>query len=65
MARVKIEYVVDHLSSQFRRALEATLQEHFPNEPYDSHAVFRTFKRMVSRKCNTWENVSDSYVEKE
>jgi hypothetical protein len=45
MAKVKIEDVVDHLSSEFRRALEETMKEHFPNQSFDTHNVFRTFKR--------------------
>ena len=65
MAKVKIEDVVDHLSSEFRRALEETIEEHFPNQNFDSRDVFRTFKRQVYRKCNVWENVPDQYVEKE
>jgi hypothetical protein len=64
MAKVKIEDVVDHLSSEFRRALEETMKEHFPNQSFDTHNVFRTFKRQVSRKCNTWESVPEQYVEK-
>jgi hypothetical protein len=65
MAKVKIEDVVDHLSTEFRRALEETLNEHFPNQNFDSKDVFRTFKRQVYRKCSVWENVPDQYVEKD
>jgi len=65
MARVKIEDIIDHLDSEMRRALEATMKEHFPGQSFDNRAVFRTFKRMVYRKCNIWENVPDDYVEKE
>lgn len=62
MTKVQIEEVVDHLSSEFRRALEETMKEHFPNQNFDSFAVFRTFKRQVYRKCNVWETVPDRYV---
>lgn len=65
MAKVKIEDIVDYLSSEFRRALEETIKEHFPNQNFDSGDVFRTFKRQVYRKCSVWENVPDQYVEKE
>ncbi len=65
MARIKIEDVFSHLDNQIRRALEATLNEHFPNQNIDPRNVFRTFKRQVSRKCNTWENIPDNFVEKE
>lgn len=65
MARIKVEDVVDHLDSEFRKALEATMQQHFPDKQFNSREVFRTFKKMVYRKCNVWEDVPDHLVEKE
>lgn len=64
MARIKVEDVVDHLDSEFRKALEATLQQYFPDQQFESREVFRTFKKMVYMKCNAWENVPDDLVEK-
>lgn len=32
MAKVKIENFFDHLDSEIRKALEATLNEHFPGQ---------------------------------
>jgi hypothetical protein len=64
MALVKIEDVIDHLDSEIRKALDATLRQHFPGQSFDSRAVYRTFKRMVYRKCSVWEEVPDSIVEK-
>lgn len=64
MAKIKIEDVVDHLDSEFRKALEATIQQHFPDSSFDSREVFRTFKKMVYRKCNVWEDIPDNLVEK-
>ena len=63
MARVKIEEVVDHLSTEMRRALGDTVREVLPNANVDEHALFRAFVRAVRRKCNTWERVPDHYVE--
>jgi len=65
MAKVQMDELVDHLSSEIRRALEDTLAEHFPNAQVDAHEVFRTFRRAVRRKCSTWETVPDQYVEKD
>lgn len=62
MAQVKIEDIVDHLSSEFRRALEDTFAAHAPNVRIDSYQVFRDFRRAVYRKCNVWENVPDQFV---
>lgn len=63
MARIKIEDIVDHLDREFRKALENTLEEHFPTEDFDARDVFRTFKRKIRRKCSAWENVPDQFVE--
>lgn len=63
MANIKTEEIVDHLSSEFRKALEIAVREVLPEAQFDSFALFRAFRRAVGRKCNTWERVSDSYVE--
>ena len=63
MAKVKIEDVIDHLDTEIRNALAETIKDHFPNQSFDERDVFRTFKRMVGRKCSTWESVPDQYVE--
>lgn len=63
MARVKIEEIVDDLSPQMRKALEAAVRQVLPDAEFNSHQLFREFKRAVGRKCNTWEQVKDSHVE--
>jgi len=62
MAQVNMEEIVDHLSSEIKRALEDTIKEHFPDQDFDRNAVFRTFKRKVYQKCSVWENVPDKLV---
>lgn len=63
MARVKPEEIVEHLDSEFRRALAAAVHQILPSAQFNEHQLFRAFKREVGRKCSTWEHVSDSYVE--
>ena len=63
MAQIKIESVIEHLDTEIRNALEATIKEHFPNQSFDKRQVFRTFKRMVSRKCKDWEDIPDEFIE--
>jgi hypothetical protein len=63
MARVKIEEIVDHLSSDMRRALADAVQRACPGCDVDKRALFREFRRAVGRKCSTWENVPDRYVD--
>jgi hypothetical protein len=63
MARVQIEEIVDHLSSDIRRALGAAVEETLPSTNCDQHALFRAFKRAVWCKCNQWEQVPDRLVD--
>lgn len=65
MARVKIEEIVDDLSTEMRSALEAAVKEVLPDAEFDRSALFRAFKRAVRRKCSTWERVRDDHVEAE
>lgn len=64
MASVKMEEIVAHLSSEVRRALEDAVRQVAPETQINSHELFRAFKRAIGRKCNTWEQVPDQYVEK-
>lgn len=64
MAQVQIEEIIDHLSGEIRRALEAAVEDVDSDIEIDSHDLFRAFKRAVGRKCSTWETVPDSYVRK-
>lgn len=63
MARVKVEEIVDHLSTEFRKALAMTIRNEFPDASFDERALYRKFRRNVGRKCSTWERVPDHYVE--
>lgn len=65
MARVKIEEIVDHLSSEIRNALKQAVENTLPDADFDERELFRNFRRAVGRKCSTWENVPDHYVDKD
>lgn len=65
MAKVKIEEVVDHLDLEFRKALQATLREHFPDQAFNARAVFKTFKKEVYKKCNDWESIPNKFIRSE
>ena len=64
MAQVKMDELVDHLSSEMTRALEEAVQEVLPGVQCDSHELFRAFKRAVYRKCSIWERIPDQCVQK-
>jgi hypothetical protein len=65
MARVKIEYIIDHLSTDMRSALDAAVKKVLPEATFDRYQLFRAFRSAVGRKCSTWEKVPDNYVESE
>ncbi|HNW97776.1 MAG TPA: hypothetical protein PKK00_05110 [Bacteroidales bacterium] len=62
MARIKIDYIIDYLNKDIRKALEETLKQYFPNESFDNRALFHTFKRNVAKKCSSWEEVPDHLI---
>ena len=62
MASVKIEEIVDHLSTEMRRALRDAVQSVAPTAQIDDHELFRAFRKAVGRKCNEWEKVPDNFV---
>jgi hypothetical protein len=53
MARVKIEEIVDSLSSEITKALEDAVRQVLPEADVNRGDLFRAFKRAVARKCST------------
>jgi hypothetical protein len=62
MAEVKIDDILNDLSTEMRNALEAAVRQVLPDANFDRNELFRAFQREVSRKCRTWEKVRDKYV---
>ena len=58
-----MEEVVEHLRSEIRKALRDAVEEVSPNSNIDEYELYRAFRRAVRRKCSTWENVPDNYVD--
>jgi len=65
MAKIKIEEFIEHLDREIRKALDATILEHFPHQEYNSRALFKTFKKEATKKCNTWESIPNKYIKSE
>lgn len=63
MAKVNIEEIIDHLSSEMRRSFRDSVNSVIPGATFDERKLFRRFKREVRRKCSTWENVPHQYVD--
>ena len=62
MAQLKIEDVVYHLDSEFKKALEDTLKKYAPEAEFNRQEAFRFFLRRVYHHCSVWENVPDACV---
>jgi len=64
MAKINIEEVIDHLSSQMRKAIEDAVYSSVPDAAFDGRVLFYEFKRAVGSECDTWVEIPDEYVEK-
>ena len=64
MAKVKIEDVVYHLDSEFKKALDDTMAAFAPNIAYSRDELFKFFLSRVYKHCSTWENIPDKYIDK-
>ena len=62
MAEVKIDDVLYHLNSEFKKALAETLAEFAPNVRVDISSAFKYFHKCVYAHCKVWETVPDSCV---
>ena len=62
MPRVKIEKILDRLSSELTRALDDALSS-VGADGVDARELFRAFVRAADRRCSTWERVPDSAVD--
>jgi hypothetical protein len=63
MARVKIEDVVYHLDSEFKKALDDTIKKFAPNVDYNRSELFNFFLKRVYQHCSAWKTVPDSCIE--
>lgn len=63
MARIRVEEVVDHLESEFRKALKNSVRDVIPGADFNERELYRKFQRHIGRQCSTWERVPDRYVE--
>jgi hypothetical protein len=62
-AKIQVDEIVDHLSSEFRSALDMSVQRAIPGAKFDSTELFREFNRAISSRRSTWEKVPDRYVD--
>jgi hypothetical protein len=65
MTRVKVEGIIEHLSKDIRGALEEAVLSAYPFQTVNRDDIYREFRRALARRCRIWEEVPDSFVEKQ
>ncbi len=60
--KVKIEDVVYHLDSEFKKALDDTMATFAPEMSYDRNELFKFFLKRVYHHCSVWEDVPEKCV---
>jgi hypothetical protein len=64
MTRIKVEGVVQHLSSHIRAALEEAVLTAYPFQTVNRDDIYREFRVALARRCRGWEEVPDEFVER-
>jgi hypothetical protein len=59
MPQVRVDQLMEEMSSEFGRALYRTFQRRYPQDPVSRHLLLKEFRRELNRICNTWSDVSD------
>jgi hypothetical protein len=62
MAQVNLEVLFNQLDSQMKSALRIAIDEYLPDQDVDPYLVYKAFKRILSKKCDTWVTIPDDYV---
>lgn len=65
MAQIKIDDIVDHLSSEFKTALASTVRNQIPGATFSDEGLFQEFSRQIYRACRIWESVPDKAVKRD
>jgi hypothetical protein len=65
MTHVKVEGVIQHLSTHIRAALEEAVLSAFPFQTVNRDDIYREFRVALARRCREWEEVPDYYVRTE
>ncbi len=63
MASVRIQDILDHLSSDIKKALTIAIENSIDDADFDEGELYREFSKAVGQKCNTWESVPEHLVD--
>lgn len=62
MAKINIQEIIDHMENDMRKSLDATMREHFPDQDFNSRAVYKSFLKQVNKRCRIWETIPNKYI---
>ena len=64
MTRIKVEGIIEELSTHIRGALEEAVLSTYPFQTVNKDDIYREFRRALARRCRTWEEVPDALIER-
>jgi uncharacterized protein (DUF433 family) len=64
MTRIKVEGIIEELSTHIRGALEEAVLSAYPFQTVNRDDIYREFRSALARRCRTWEEVPDAFVER-
>lgn len=65
MARINMEKVVDRLGDELKMSLKSALNSVAPDSGIDIHALFKEFKKQITKNCKQWEHVENTSVDQD
>jgi len=62
MANIKISGFIDELEVNLKKTIEATMRKHFEEGTYNTKEIYKTFKKEMIERSNSWENIPNKFV---
>lgn len=62
MAKINTLEIIRHLEVEIRKSLDATIREHFPDQEFNSRAVYKSFSKQIDMRCKSWEDVPNKFL---
>ncbi len=62
MAKIKIDGFIDELEAQLKKTIEASMRKHFEEGSYNTKAFYKTFKKELVERCNSWEHLPNKHI---
>lgn len=62
MAKIKIDGFIEELEVELKKTIEATMRLHFDEGSYSSKEIYKSFKKELIERCNSWESIPNKFV---